>query len=311
MDQLKTCRKIVTNNSANVKIPNNKTKLISDIINILSVPIWEEIRINLPWMYTHPYKKIEILTSATSAYVGLLFYRIINRIKIDDTQSDKDIVTLYLISDFILDDSNVSKHTKIELKRCVECRRISPYPHVNKLTQDDKVRDLVIVLDRLLLKEYNRDAIYEAWDSEIASTKQLECLDFDTLWDISAKKGHKTIKMAACIINKGVDLPSSYLIGSITQFMDDLMDFQRDKDDNINTAVTVSINDDNLDYYVYRLLEEINKCDIPEFQLLFTQAVCLLSINNKHTSRELVNIMSVHLLYNTNKNLEDIIKICV
>jgi hypothetical protein len=122
-----------------------------------------------------------------------------------------------------------------------------------------------------------------------------------------------TVKMAATVINDGEDLRHSEQIGSVTQHLDDLMDFATDRSDGINTAVTILMDGDGcLDYYIYRLLREINDMhdDLWLFKITFTQITMLYACNNPCVSKELKSMMRPTLMYDTKLSLEDVVGAC-
>lgn len=270
MKQIKSIKNIFAKYHLNLNI-NIEDKNILCLVKLAANPIWSEMKNKVPWMLEHKNKKIELIASATNAYIGLQLFRINNNIKIQDWQKDKDIVLLYLISDFILDDKDIDPKMKKDLLEKIRDRKIN-----NKSKSVFReVNDLMDILDRLLTgSDKVKEAIFDAWDAEMDSLRQLTTLEFEELFKISKDKGIRTVRMASIILGKDFD-SLYYDIGGISQLIDDLMDREIDSEDNINTAATIC---EDMDYYIYRLLILIDELSDHQyfFKISFIQILKIL-----------------------------------
>lgn len=327
LDELRHCRTILSNysfphdslESSEFRLSMNENLEHYKIwFSIVNKTIWDAMEKRLPWIYNDVNKSVELLSAGSSAYLGLLIYRVLSKFNRregkykEDELLDVDIVLIYLACDFILDSEDIPSSVKTEMKRRVETYKNDPH---HRETQKDKgdyrVNDLIDILEELLTLEPNcREGIFDAWDSEKKSEEQLHCKDFETLWEISSNKGYRTVQMAAKIINCGNDLPHSYILGALTQVCDDLMDHQSDKDAGINTAATLCMTDGQcLDYYIYRcliLVSEVPKEFWP-LSFFFTQVICSCGFHNNYTSKEMKRLCGYYLFSKKKYNLEDFV----
>ena len=276
--------------------------------NIISEEIWLAVKSKLPWLYEHSSHVLrkEVMASASAAYLGLILYRCLleKKRKDNDKEIDINIVLLYLGSDFLLDDMEVPNHVKKELKTCIDERVWT--------AEDTRVQNILDILKETLeLEPQGEEGIYDAWNSEKKSLKQKDETDFETLWNISSDKGYKTIQMADKLINKGVELPYAFSLGSVTQHIDDLMDHATDIKSGIHTPATVCMKDGEcLDYYLYRTLKDINDMsnDLYPMKIFFIQVVCSCGYHNKYTSSEMKSLLGHFVLTKAVYDLEGFVQ---
>ena len=277
-------------------------------------PIWSMMKIKTPWLL----KNNEAVTSASISYIGLLAWRIVLGLKRDEENGemlDYNIILLYLACDYILDDKTINNGVKKEM----ECR-LEKFIQEDVFDEDEDVKKngdyrvndlMLIVQDTLRLEPKSRKSLISAWVAEKNSVKQLSVTSFEKLWNLSSEKGFRTVEMAAKILNKGEDLPNSFILGSVTQHVDDLVDYASDKLEGINTAATICMEDGKcLDYYLYRCLKEIDTIpdDMWPFRMLNIQIVSSCGFFNPYTSNELKNILYNKIIIKEKYNLENFVK---
>lgn len=273
------------------------------IIVMMLNPLFKEITDTAPWLIEE-----DSMAAGAAAYIGIFIFRIIYKIPRScdlDEKIDIAIIMIYLTADFFLDNKQTLQEDKNNLKRVLKEQpaEIPDYLHPHAR---------VVYSNFLFLtnnNEYAKDALLYAWKEEVESEKQLDdTAAIKELWNISAEKGAATVIMTSKILT-GKELPNCWILGAVTQWIDDLCDIKLDRVDGIHTAATKYIDIGEYDNYVYRIASEINRLDNSLWPLksIFMTIICSVTKYSNDSSYELKNLIGHYSMFENKYNFDTFI----
>lgn len=271
------------------KFENDKN--ISNFVNrsmiIINKHIWNVCTKEIPEMLNK-----ESIAAITLCWTGIIIWKLClydkyldeNLLKL--TRLDELVILLYITSDYILDSSNANIYEKDEIKRCVKSELKSEFINIDEIKYESTKKIISYIRETINLSESKtvNIGLIEAWKAEVDSDESKGLLY------LSVMKGWKTINMAHHILN--IDIEQSLFLGSSTQLIDDLMDWEIDINDGISTRCTELIDSGEYDRYIYECLCFIQNLKYPftVIKCYFIYCLCNCVINNKHSTEKLKNI---------------------
>ena len=217
----------------------------------------------------------------------------------------------YMLIDNFIDDDNISKESKYKNMKQVSEFLNGDMSSENKLVKAASNRYLSLIKrNPKSQKEFLKLFQIEIKSAIIQSNSNL---NRDIYKEIALEKGGLTGTTLASILDLDVSRKGiHYEIASILQLVDDLLDINYDKENNIYTYARYDYEKGNLDTYIFNLITQINK--LPNKYNFFKLVLIYMTILGIHDhkdgfSRMFLEMFEEYNIFDVDMNKDKLIEL--